>query len=355
MSNQTKTMEIGISTFLHANPQNDGVAHSERLRQAMEEIQLADQVGLDVYAIGEHHRVDYSSSSPAVILATAAATTKHIRLSSAVTVLSSDDPVRVYEDFATLDGLSNGRAEIMAGRGSFIESFPLFGYDLNDYEQLFEEKLELLLKIRAFEKVTWSGGHRPAIDNMGIYPRAQQESLPIWIGTGGSPDSAIRAGLLGLPIVFSILGGMPERFAPLVELYKEAAVRAGHDPNKLQIATHSHGFISDTTHEAAERYFPVMAAQMNQIGRERGWASYTRNSYDVARDLHGALYVGDHEYVAEKIVLLHKNLGLTRFMMYVDFSSLPHRDLLRTIELLGTKVAPIVHKELASQTSDQNA
>ncbi|RJE85219.1 LLM class flavin-dependent oxidoreductase [Paenibacillus sp. 1011MAR3C5] len=355
MSNPTKTMEIGMSTFLHANPHNGGVSHSERLRQAMEEIQLADQVGLDVYAIGEHHRIDYTSSSPAVILATAAATTKHIRLSSAVTVLSSDDPVRVYQDFATLDGLSNGRAEIMAGRGSFIESFPLFGYDLNDYEQLFEEKLELLLKIRASEKVTWPGGHRPAIDHMGIYPRAQQEPLPVWIGTGGSPDSAIRAGLLGLPIVFSILGGMPERFAPLVELYKEAAARAGHDPNKLQIATHSHGFISDTTQEAAERYFPVMAAQMNQIGRERGWATYTRTSYDAARDLHGALYVGDHEYVAEKIVLLHKNLGLTRFMMYIDFSSLPHRDLLRTIELLGTKVAPIVHKELASQTSVRNA
>ncbi|RXZ77593.1 LLM class flavin-dependent oxidoreductase [Paenibacillaceae bacterium] len=355
MSGQTNMMEIGISTFLHANPGNGGVSHAVRLRQAIEEIQLADQVGLDVYAIGEHHRIDYTSSSPAVILATAAATTKRIRLSSAVTVLSSNDPVRVYQDFATLDGLSNGRAEIMAGRGSFIESFPLFGYDLKDYEELFEEKLELLLKIRDSEKVTWSGGHRPAIDNMGIYPRAQQEPLPVWIGSGGNPESAVRAGLLGLPIVFSILGGMPQRFAPLVELYKEAAVKAGHDPNKLQIATHSHGFISDTTQEATERYFPVMAAQMNQIGRERCWAPYTRDSYDAGRGLQGALYVGDPEYVAEKIVLLHKNLGLTRFMMYVDFSSLPHRDLLRTIELLGTKVAPIVRKELARQMSGRNA
>lgn len=355
MSGQTKTMEIGMSTFLHANLGKGGVSHAERLRQAIEEVQLADQVGLDVYAVGEHHRIDYTSSSPAVILAAAAATTKRIRLSSAVTVLSSDDPVRVYEDFATLDGLSNGRAEIMAGRGSFIESFPLFGYDLRDYEELFEEKLELLLKIRASEKVTWRGGLRPAIDNMGIYPRAQQKPLPVWIGTGGNPESAVRAGLLGLPITFSILGGEPQRFAPLVELYKEAAVKAGHDPNKLQIATHSHGFISDTTQEAAERYYPVMAEQMNQIGRERGWSPYTRDSYDAARSLNGALYVGDPEYVAEKIVLLHKNLGLTRFMMYIDFSSLPHRDLLRTIELLGTKVAPIVRKELARQTYGHNA
>ncbi|REK74743.1 LLM class flavin-dependent oxidoreductase [Paenibacillus paeoniae] len=355
MSVQTNTMEIGISTFLHANPGNGGVSHAQRLRQAIEEIQLADQVGLDVYAIGEHHRIDYTSASPAVILATAAATTKRIRLSSAVTVLSSDDPVRVYQDFATLDGLTNGRAEIMAGRGSFIESFPLFGYDLKHYEELYEEKLELLLKIRASEKVTWPGGHRPAIDNMGIYPRAQQELLPVWIGTGGSPESAIRAGRLGLPIIFSILGGMPERFAPLVQLYKEAAMKAGHDPSKLQIATHSHGFISDKTQEATERYYSVMAAQMNKIGRERGWHPYSRDTYDAASSLHGALYVGDPEYVAEKIVLLNQNLGLTRFLMYVDFSSLPHRDLLRTIELLGTKVAPIVRKELARQSDSRNA
>lgn len=354
MSDKANTMEIGISTFLHADPEKGGVSHAERLRQAIEEIQLADQVGLDVFAIGEHHRIDYTSSSPAVILAAAAATTKKIRLSSAVTVLSSDDPVRVYQSFATLDGLSDGRAEIMAGRGSFIESFPLFGYDLKDYEELFEEKLELLLKIRASERVTWRGGHRPAIDNMGIYPRAVQRPLPVWIGTGGSPESAIRAGLLGLPIVFSILGGPPQRFAPLVELYKEAAVKAGHDPNQLQIATHSHGFISDTTQEASERYYPVMAAQMNRIGRERGWSPYTRDSYDASCSLHGALYVGDPEYAAEKILLLHKNLGLTRFLMYVDFSTLPHRELLRTIELLGTKVAPIVRQELDRQASSGN-
>ncbi|TJY40655.1 LLM class flavin-dependent oxidoreductase [Cohnella pontilimi] len=349
MTDQSKSMEIGISTFLEARPREGGVTHTQRLRQAVEEIQLAEQAGLDVYAIGEHHRIDYASSSPAVILAAAASTTKRIRLSSAVTVLSSDDPVRVYQDFATLDGLSNGRAEIMAGRGSFIESFPLFGYDLNDYDKLFEEKLELLLKIRASEKVTWRGGHRPAIQNMGVYPRAEQNPLPVWIGTGGNPDSAIRAGLLGLPVVFAIIGGMPERFAPLVKLYKDAAASAGHDPSKLQIATHSHGFIADTTEEAAERFFPATAEQMNQLGRERGWPPYTRDSFDAARSLRGALYVGDPEYVAEKIVLLRKNLGLTRFLLHVDVSSLPHSDLLRTIELLGTKVAPIVHKELARE------
>jgi len=342
-------MELGMTTFLHTKPEHGGVSPAERLRQAIEEIRLADQVGLDVYAIGEHHRIDYASSSPAVILAAAAPATKRIRLSSAVTVLSSDDPVRVYQDFATLDCLSEGRAEIMAGRGSFVESFPLFGYDLNDYEELYEEKLELLLKVRTMERVTWGGGHRPAIHNMGVYPRAQQEPLPVWIGTGGSPESAVRAGTLGLPVIFSIIGGMPERFAPLVKLYKEAAKRAGHDPDMLQIATHSHGFIAYSFETAAERYFPVMAEQMNQIGRERGWPPYTRDTFDAACDLHGALYVGDPEYVAEKILHTQKKLSLTRFLMYVDFSSLPHRELLRTIELLGTKVAPIIRKELARQ------
>jgi len=347
MSDHSNTLEIGLSTFLEARPGNGGPTHAERLRQAVEEIRLADQVGLDVYAIGEHHRSDYASSSPAVILAAAAPLTRRIRLSSAVTVLSSDDPVRVYQDFATLDGISNGRAEIMAGRGSFIESFPLFGYDLNDYDELFEEKLELLLKIRASEKVTWRGGHRPAINNMGVYPRAQQEPLPVWIGTGGSPDSAIRAGLLGLPIAFAIIGGMPERFAPLVNLYKEAAAKAGHDPDKLQIATHSHGFVADTTEEAAEQYYPAWIEQMNQIGKERGWPPYTREAFDAARSLRGALYVGNPEYVAEKILLLHKHLGLTRFLLHIDVSALPHRELLHAIELLGTQVAPIVRKELA--------
>lgn len=349
------TMEIGISTFLEASPNSEAgkagkvVSHAERIRQAVEEIVVAEQAGLDVYGIGEHHRADYAGTAPAVILAAAASVTKRIRLTSAVTVLSSDDPVRVYQSFSTLDALSNGRAEIMAGRGSFIESFPLFGYSLDHYEELFEEKLELLLKVRDAEKVTWPGGHRPAINNLGVYPRSEQNPLPVWIASGGSPESAIRAGLLGLPIVFAIIGGMPERFAPLVALYKQAAAKAGHDPEKLQIATHSHGFVAETEGQAADSFFPAMQDQMNVLGRERNWAPYTRESFDSARSLRGALYVGDPEYVAEKIVLLRKNLGLTRFFLHVDVSAMPHREVLRAIELLGTKVAPIVRKELAKE------
>ncbi|XID91388.1 LLM class flavin-dependent oxidoreductase [Paenibacillaceae bacterium WGS1546] len=350
MTDQAVNMEIGISTFLEASPNpavGKAVSHAERMRQAVEEVLLAEQAGLDVYAIGEHHRADYASSAPAVILAAAAARTKRIRLSSAVTVLSSDDPVRVYQSFSTLDGLSDGRAEIMAGRGSFIESFPLFGYDLNNYDELFDEKLELLLKIRESEKVDWSGGHRPAIRNLGIYPRSVQQPLPVWIATGGNPESSVRAGTLGLPVAYAIIGGMPERFAPLVELYKKAAARAGHDPAKLQIATHSHGFIADTTDRAADAFFPHTQAQMNTIGRERGWPHYDRAAFDAARSMRGALYVGDPEYVAEKIVLLRRNLGVTRFFLHVDVGSMPHRELLRAIELLGTRVAPIVRKALA--------
>jgi len=348
----THTMEIGISTFLATTPDpatGKQVSHAERLRQAVEEIVLADQVGLDVYGVGEHHRSDYACSNPAVVLAAAAAMTKNIRLTSAVTVLSSDDPVRVYQAFSTLDGISNGRAEIMAGRGSFIESFPLFGYSLDDYDELFNEKLELLLKICAEEKVSWKGGHRPPIHNLGIYPRAVQNPLPVWIATGGNPESAVRAGMLGLPVVFAIIGGMPERFAPLVNLYKEAAKRAGHDPEKLPIATHSHGFIADTAERADELFFPATQAQMNIIGRERGWPPYTRQTYESGKSLRGFLYVGDPEYVAEKIIYLRKQLGVTRFFLHLDVSTIPHKEILHAIELLGTKVAPIVRKEIAKQ------
>lgn len=354
MADMANNIEIGISTFLEttASPVTGKViSHAERLRNAVEEIVLADQVGLDVYGIGEHHRPDYSSSAPAVVLAAAAAMTKRIRLTSAVTVLSSDDPVRVYQAFSTLDGISNGRAEIMAGRGSFIESFPLFGYSLNDYDELFEENLELLLAIRASEKVTWRGGHRPAISDLGVYPRSVQSPLPVWIASGGNPESAVRAGTLGLPIAFAIIGGMPERFAPLVSLYREAATKAGHDPAKLAIATHSHGFISDTTEQAADTIFPSVQAQMNGIGRERGWPHYNRATFDSARSLRGALYVGDPEFVAEKIILLHQNLGVNRFFLHVDISTIPHSEILRAIELLGTKVAPIVRKELGFTVS----
>lgn len=343
--------EIGISTFFEATTDID---HAKRIQQGIEEIVLADEVGLDVYGVGEHHRKDYASSAPAVILAAAASVTKNIRLTSAVTVLSSDDPVRVFQQFATLDALSNGRAEIMAGRGSFIESFPLFGYSLDDYHELFDEKLDLLLKIRESEKVTWSGKHRPAIDNLGIYPRPIQNPLPVWIASGGTPQSVARAGALGLPLALAIIGGMPERFAPLIKLYKQSAERAGHDPNKLQIATHSHGFIADTTEKAVELFYPPTAAQMNVIGRERGWPPYTRETFDAGRSLEGALYVGDSEYVAKKIILLRKNLGVDRFFLHINVGTMPHEDILRCIELLGKEVAPIVKAEIAKEEKNKD-
>lgn len=342
-------MEIGISTFLEATKDPETgqpMSHAKRLRNAVEEMMLADQVGLDVYGIGEHHRPDYAGSAPAVVLAAGAAVTKRIRLTSAVTVLSSDDPVRVYQDFATLDGISNGRAEIMAGRGSFIESFPLFGYSLNDYDELFEEHLKLLLTIRASEKVTWQGKHRAPINQLGVYPRAQQNPLPVWLATGGNPESAVRAGTLGLPVAFAIIGGWPERFAPLINLYKEAARKAGHDTDKLPIATHSHGFVADTKERAVELFFPPTQAQMNVIGRERGWPPYTRQTFEENNSLRGALYVGDPEYVAEKLILLHENLGVNRFFLHVNVGTMPHKEVLRSIELLGTKVAPIVRKAI---------
>ena len=349
-------MEIGITTFLETMPDpvsGTTISQAERLRNAVEEIVLADQVGLDVYGIGEHHRMDFAASAPAVVLAAAATQTKRIRLSSAVTVLSTDDPVRVFQDFATLDGLSNGRAEIMAGRGSFIESFPLFGYDLNDYEELFLEKLELLLAIRASERVTWNGKHRPAIRDLGVYPRPVQQPLPVWIATGGNPESAYRAGLLGLPIAFAIIGGNPEQFAPLVALYRKAAAEAGHDLAKLPVATHSHGFVGETMEAAADTFFPSTQVMMNRIGRERGWGHYDRAAYDAARGPSGALYVGDPEYVAEKIVQLNRVMGVNRFMLHVPLGPLPHREVLRAIELLGDKVAPLVRKELGVSGEQQ--
>lgn len=346
MSDQPENFEIGITTFFEATTD---ISHAKRIQQGIEEIVLADEVGLDVYGVGEHHRKDYASSAPAVILAAAASVTKRIRLTSAVTVLSSDDPVRVFQQFATLDALSNGRAEIMAGRGSFIESFPLFGYSLDDYNELFDEKLDLLLKIREAEKVTWTGKHRPPIDNLGIYPRPIQNPLPVWIASGGTPQSVAKAGALGLPLALAIIGGMPERFAPLVQLYKQSAEKAGHDPNKLPIATHSHGFIADTTEKAVELFYPPTAAQMNVIGRERGWPPYTRETFDAGRSLEGALYVGDAEYVAKKIILLRENLGINRFFLHINVGTMPHEDILRCIELLGKKVAPMVKAEIAKE------
>ncbi|NRS50900.1 LLM class flavin-dependent oxidoreductase [Brevibacillus sp. HB2.2] len=342
-------MEIGITSFVETTPDvqtGEVMSHAQRLREVVEEIVLADRVGLDVFGIGEHHRKDYAASSPAMVLAAAAPLTKRIRLTSAVTVLSSADPVRVFQDFATLDGISNGRAEIMAGRGSFIESFPLFGYDLNDYDELFEEHLELLLKIQASEKVTWRGGHRPAIQNLGVYPRPVQNPLPIWIGSGGNQESVVRAGLLGLPLMLAIIGGSPRQFAPLVQLYKKVAMHAGHDVSRLTVGSHSLGFVAEETELAADTFFPSTQAGMNKIGRERGWAHYNRASFDAARSLEGALYVGDPETVAQKIIHLRKQVGMTRFMMYVPISTMPHDQVMRAIELLGTEVAPRVREEI---------
>ncbi|WP_042463132.1 LLM class flavin-dependent oxidoreductase [Neobacillus dielmonensis] len=350
-------MEIGVTTFVETTPDvktGEVISHAQRLREVVEEIVLADQVGLDVFGVGEHHRKDYAASSPAVLLAAAASQTKRIRLTSAVSVLSSDDPVRVFEQFAMLDGISNGRAEIMAGRGSFIESFPLFGYDLREYDELFDEKLELLLKLRESEKVTWNGGkHRPAIQNLGVYPRPVQDPLPVWIGSGGTPESVVRAGLLGLPLVLAIIGGSPVRFAPLVQLYKRAAAQAGHDASKLALASHSHGFVAEDTDTAADKFFPSTQAAMNVLGRERGWGNYDRSAFDAARSFDGALYVGDPETVAQKIIHLRKKVGVTRFMLHVPVGSMPHVDVMRAIELLGREVAPRVREEVAQWEAAQ--
>jgi probable LLM family oxidoreductase len=343
-------VEIGVSTFVETTPDartGEVISHAQRLREVVEEIILADQVGLDVFGVGEHHRQDFAASSPALVLAAAAPQTKRIRLTSAVTVLSSDDPVRVFQDFATLDAISNGRAEIMAGRGSFIESFPLFGYDLKDYDELFDEKLELLLKLRDSEFVTWEGKHRPAIHNLGVYPRPVQDPLPVWIGSGGNAQSVIRAGVLGLPLVLAIIGGRPVQFAPLVQLYKRAATQAGHDISKLPVASHSHGFIAEDTETAADKFFPPTQQVMNVLGRERGWGHYDRTSFDAARSFEGALYVGDSETVAQKIIHLRKQVGITRFMLHCPVGSMPHEDVMKAIELLGKEVAPKVHEEIS--------
>ncbi|PZX03144.1 putative LLM family oxidoreductase [Psychrobacillus insolitus] len=342
-------MEIGLTTFVETTPDVETgkvISHAERIREVIEEIVLADQVGLDVFGVGEHHRKDYACSAPAVLLAAAASQTKQIRLTSAVSVLSSDDPVRVFQEFSTLDAISNGRAEIMAGRGSFIESFPLFGYDLKDYDELYEEKLDLLLKIRESEMVTWSGKHRPSIQNRGVYPRPVQNPLPVWIASGGTPESVVRAGVLGLPLVLAIIGGSPLQFAPLVELYKKAAKQAGHDVSKLTVASHSHGFVAESTDIAVDKFFPPTQASMNVLGRERGWGPYTRGTFDAARSLEGALYVGDSKTVAEKVIFLRKNVGITRFMLHTPVGSMPHRDVMKAIELLGKEVAPMVREEI---------
>jgi probable LLM family oxidoreductase len=300
-----------------------------------------------VFGVGEHHRPDLVVSSPAVVLAAAAGRTDRIRLTSAVSILSSDDPVRVFQDFATLDLLSGGRAEIMAGRGSFIESFPLFGYDLRDYDVLFAEKLELLLAVREHEHVSWAGLHRPAIDGLGVYPRPAQEPIPVWIAVGGTPESAHRAGALGLPMALAIIGGLPERFAPFAEIHRRAAADAGHPRPALGIS--SHGFLADSSREAADLYYPPLAQMMDRIGRERGWPPHTRADYDRALELRGHLFVGSPQQVVEKILFQHEIFGHDRCLLQLTVGSMPHAKTLRAIELLGTEVAPAVRAALGSE------
>jgi probable LLM family oxidoreductase len=342
-------MELGIYTFAETTPDPETgrtISAAERLRDLVEEIELADQVGLDVFGVGEHHRPEFAVSSPAVVLAAAAGRTKRIRLTSAVTVLSSDDPVRVFQDFATLDLLSGGRAEIMAGRGSFIESFPLFGYDLHDYDALFAEKLELLLKLRESERITWQGKLRPALAGQGVYPRPLQDPLPVWIAVGGTPNSLVRAGTLGLPLALAIIGGQPERFAPLVELYRDAGRRAGHDAATLKVGINSHGYVADSSQQAADEAFPPTKTTMDRIGRERGWPPLTRAAFDASRALRGASFVGSPEEVTEKILFQHEVFRHDRFLVQFSVGTMPHDRIMRSIELFGTRVAPAVRQAL---------
>lgn len=352
----TPAFEIGIFSFAErtTDPATGRLIDSaERLRRELEIVELADSIGLDVYALGEHHRPDYISSAPAVILAAAAARTERIRLSSAVSVLSSDDPIRVFQDFATLDLISGGRAEIMAGRGSFIESFPLFGYDLTDYNELFKEKLDLLLAVRESERVTWSGAHRAPLEDLGVYPRPIQDPLPVWIAVGGTPESVARAGRLGLPLALAIIGGMPERFAPMADLFRRSAAAAGHDSETLPMSINSHGFIADTDGAAREIATGPFLETMNRIGRERGWPPMGRRDFESSYDLRGANAVGGPDEVTEKILFQHDIFGHQRHMLQLTVGTLPHDAVMRAVELLGTKVAPVVRAEVARRKAGQ--
>src|SRR3954452_4615631 len=342
-------MQIGIYTFGELTSGTPG----QRMRDLLEEIELADQVGLDVFGVGEHHRPDFVVSAPALVLAAAARTTKHIRLTSAVSVISSDDPVRVFQDFATLDLLSGGRAEIMAGRGSFIESFPLFGYDLDDYDELFAEKLELLLALREGEHVTWSGRHRAPLDGQGVYPRPLQDPLPVWVAVGGTPQSVVRAGALGLPMALAIIAGEPERFAPYAQLHRRAAAGYGHETPALSIS--SHGFIADTSQSAADEAFVAHKVVMDKIGRERAWPPMTRGQFDASTELRGANFVGSPQQVIEKILFQHEIFGHQRFMVQFSVGTLPHASIMRSIELYGTEVAPAVRREVERREAAASA
>lgn len=342
-------MEFGLITFADMQPEElngSGVNGQQRVKDLLEEIQLADQLGLDVFGVGEHHRPDYAVSSPAIILAAAAVLTKNIKLASAVTVLSSDDPVRVFQDFATIDLLSGGRAEIIAGRGSFIESFPLFGYDLKDYDELFTEKLELLLGLNKSEKITWKGKHRPSFTNLGIYPRPVQKEIPIWLAAGGTPASAVRAANLDMPLMLAIIGGLPQQFVPFINLYKETAKKLNKDISQLKIGINNHMYIGEDSQKAANEFFPYYATMMNRVGKDRGWAPLTKEQYTYARSPKAALMVGSVQEVIDKILYEHELFGNTRFLAQASIGNVPHKMVLKSIELFGTKVVPAVKKAL---------
>jgi probable LLM family oxidoreductase len=339
-------MELGIHSFGEVADYTPQIA-AQRMHDLLEEATLADQLGLEVFGVGEHHRPDFAVSAPAVVLAAVAARTRTIRLTSTVSVLSSDDPVRVFQEFATLDLISGGRAEIMAGRGSFIESFPLFGYNLADYDSLFTTKLELLLKLRESERVTWAGKHRAALSDLGVYPRPLQSPLPVWVAVGGTPQSVVRAARLGLPMALAIIGGAPAQFAPLVTLYRETAGRAGHDPAP-PVSVNSHGYVAETSQRARDEFFPPYATMMNRIGRERGWPGITREQFDALCSPQGALLVGSPAEVAEKILYQHGLFGHSRFLCQISVGPLPHSNVLRAIELFGAEVAPAVRRALGA-------
>lgn len=344
-------MQIGIDSFAATLPDNDtptAISGHEAMNHLLDRMERADQVGLDVFGIGEHHREEFLDSAPTLILAAAAARTKRIRLTSAVTVLSAADPVRVFQNFATLDLISGGRAEIVAGRGSFTEAFPLFGLKLADYDSLFAEKLDLLLTLREQEHVHWSGRHRPALTGQGVYPRPQQPRLPIWLGVGGTPQSFVRAGMLGLPLMVAVIGGETHRFRPLVDMYREAGRRAGHPPEQLRVGLHSLGYVATTTQEAVADYYPGYAQTFTRIGKERGWPPVTRPQFDAQVGERGALLVGSPDEIAQKIMRHSEALGgIDRVTFQMDNAALPHAKLMRSIELIGTRVVPLLTRQPA--------
>jgi probable LLM family oxidoreductase len=346
-------MEIGLYTFgdVGTDPVTGRITSpSERLKLLVEEMKLADEVGLDVYALGEHHRPDYAVSSPAVALAGGAVQTKSIKLSSAVSVLSSDDPIRVFQQFSTLDNLSDGRAEIIAGRGSFIESFPLFGYDLADYDTLFAEKLEMLIKLNEGETLTWPGGkHTPVINGRGVYPRPVNGKLPLWLAVGGTPQSVARAAMLGLPLALAIIGGEPARFAPFFDLYRQAATRAGRDPKTLKTSINVHGFVAETTQQAKDIFYPAQAEVMNRIGRERGWPPTNRAQFEAAAGPRGAQFVGSPAELTDKILAHYEIFGFDRILIQMAIGIFDHAQMMKAIELLGAKVAPELRKAAAAK------